>query len=125
MAYILNLNTFSDARGKLTVIEKVLPFEVKRVFYIHSVINPMSERGKHRHKRTQMAVVCVKGSCRIVNNAGLSETEYFLNNPETCLILEPQDWHYMFAFSFDAVLLVLASEYFDVNDYIYDKYLPE
>ena len=55
----------------------------------------------------------------------ISETEYFLNNPETCLILEPQDWHYMYAFSFDAVLLVLASEYFDVNDYIYDKYLPQ
>ena len=34
MAKILNFNTHSDNRGSLTVIEKIIPFDVKRIFYI-------------------------------------------------------------------------------------------
>ncbi|MFN8369222.1 MAG: WxcM-like domain-containing protein [Bacteriovoracaceae bacterium] len=37
-------------------------------------------------------------------------------------MVENQDWHEMVNFSSDAVLLVLAEEYYDVNDYIDEKY---
>ncbi|RYE57125.1 MAG: WxcM-like domain-containing protein, partial [Sphingobacteriales bacterium] len=33
MAQILDLKTFTDSRGNLTVIEKVIPFDIKRIFY--------------------------------------------------------------------------------------------
>jgi hypothetical protein len=46
--------------------------------------------------------------------------DFVLNNPTLCLILNPEDWHTMYDFSKDAILLVLASEYFDPNDYIND-----
>ncbi len=36
MAYIINLTTRSDKRGNLTVIEKEIPFEIKRIFYIYA-----------------------------------------------------------------------------------------
>jgi hypothetical protein len=36
--------------------------------------------------------------------------------------LYPEDYHSMHSFSKDAVLLVLASEYYDSNDYIYEPY---
>ena len=118
MAQIIELTTLSDTRGSLTVIEKIIPFEIKRVFYIYDVDN--SVRGKHRHKKTRQALVCISGSCRVYNNNGKKvEEDYLLDKPNKCLILEPEDWHYMYEFTKDCVLLVFASEFFDPEDYIF------
>ena len=37
MAHLISLHTHIDKRGNLTVVEKVLPFDIKRVFYIYGV----------------------------------------------------------------------------------------
>lgn len=123
MAYILNLKTFTDARGNLTVVERVLPFDIKRVFYIYGVDS--SERGKHRHHKTIQAAVCIKGSCRILNDDGTGKgfESFLLDAPYKCLILNPKDWHLMDNFTEDAILMVFASEYFDASDYIREPYL--
>ncbi len=120
MAYIIDLKTFTDKRGNLTVIDKVLPFQIKRVFYIYGVDD--SIRGGHRHHKTIQAAICIKGECKIYNYDSKKKEVFNLNKPSTCLILEPQDWHQMYDFSDDAILMVLASENFDENDYIYKKY---
>jgi dTDP-4-dehydrorhamnose 3,5-epimerase-like enzyme len=120
MAQLIDLTTFTDKRGNLTVIEKVIPFAIKRIFYIYGVDS--SVRGGHRHKKTIQAAICIKGSCRIYNNDGSNQNYYELDQPNKCLILEPKDWHTMDKFSNDSILMVLASEYFDQNDYIFDKY---
>lgn len=120
MAYIIDLKTFTDKRGNLTVIEKVLPFAIKRVFYIYGVDD--SIRGGHRHHKTIQAAICIKGECKIYNNDSKGKKVYNLNKPSSCLILEPQDWHQMYDFSKDAILMVFASEYYDENDYIFQKY---
>lgn len=120
MAKLIDLKTFTDSRGNLTVIEKVIPFEIKRIFYIYGVDN--SERGGHRHHNTIQAAICLQGSCSISCNNGLSESNFILDNPSKCLLLFPEDWHTMNHFSSDAILMVLASEYFDSKDYIYAPY---
>lgn len=120
MAYEIDLKTFTDKRGNLTVIEKVIPFDIKRVFYIYGVDD--SKRGGHRHHKTIQAAICIKGSCTIYNNDGKVETDFVLDQPNKCLILQPQDWHTMYNFSSDAILMVFASEYFDAADYIYKPY---
>src|SRR5258708_36848837 len=104
MARLIDLKTLTDKRGNLTVIEKVLPFVIKRVFYIYGVDD--SVRGGHRHHVTVQAAVCIQGSCRIRNNDGKKTEEFMLDNPSKCLILEPQDWHEMHHFSKDAILMV-------------------
>jgi len=120
MAKIIDLKTFTDTRGNLTVIEKVIPFEIKRIFYIYGVDS--SVRGGHRHHSTIQAAICICGSCVIYNNDGIKEQEFTLDKPSTCLILEPKDWHQMYKFSPDAILMVLASEYYDEKDYIFTSY---
>lgn len=120
MAKIINLQTHTDIRGNLTVIEKVIPFEIKRIFYIYGIDD--SKRGGHRHHKTIQAAICIKGSCIIKNNDGQKEEIFEMNNPGKCLLIEPKDWHIMYDFSSDAILMVLASEYFDVNDYIFNPY---
>jgi len=120
MARLIDLKTFTDERGNLTVIEKVIPFEIKRIFYIYGVDD--SVRGGHRHKKTTQAAICLKGNCRIYNNNSKREEYFDLNAPSQCLILNPEDWHQMDKFSSDAILMVLASEYFDTEDYIFEPY---
>ena len=120
MAHLIDLKTFTDRRGHLTVIENILPFQIKRVFYIYGVDD--SVRGGHRHHKTIQAAICIKGRCRIYNNDGHDEISFHLNSPSKCLILEPKDWHKMYDFSNNAILMVLASEKFDKNDYIFENY---
>jgi len=120
MAQLIDLKTFTDKRGNLTVIEKVIPFDLKRIFYIYGVDD--SVRGGHRHKKTIQAAICIQGSCHIYNNDGKEENHFILDQPNKCLILQPQDWHRMHHFTRDAILMVLASEYFDQDDYIFEQY---
>jgi WxcM-like, C-terminal len=120
MAHIVNLKTFCDTRGNLTVIEKVLPFEIKRVFYIYGVDD--SERGGHRHHKTIQAAVCIKGTCIVSNDDGKTKTDFLLDTPDKLLILGTADWHTMHHFSPDAILMVFASEYFEQADYIFEPY---
>ena len=121
MAKVIDLKTFTDSRGNLTVIEKVIPFDIKRIFYIYGVDD--STRGGHRHHQTIQAAICIKGSCKIFNHDGDREHVYHLERPDQCLILEPRDWHTMSEFTPDAILMVLASEYFDQQDYIFEPYV--
>ncbi|RZK42503.1 MAG: WxcM-like domain-containing protein [Hymenobacter sp.] len=120
MASLINLKTFTDNRGNLTVIEKVVPFDIKRIFYIYGVDD--SARSGHRHYATRQAAICIRGNCTIYNDNGIEELSVLLDTPDKCLIIEPEDWHTMHSFSSDAILMVLASEYFDAADYIHTPY---
>src|ERR1700753_4105439 len=99
MAQLLDLTTFTDKRGNLTVIEKNIPFDIKRIFYIYGVNDEV--RGGHRHKTTCQAAICIKGACTIYNNDGQKEDVFRLDDPSKCLILYPEDWHQMYDFSQD------------------------
>jgi quercetin dioxygenase-like cupin family protein len=119
MAYFIELPTFGDERGKLTIIEDILPFDVKRFYYVYDVT---SKRGGHRHKKTVQALVCLGGTCEVYVNNGQEEKTFVLDSSNKCLIVEPQDWHTMDNFTSGATLLVFASEFYDVDDYIDEEY---
>lgn len=122
MAHLVNLTTFTDQRGSLTVIEKVIPFTINRVFYIYGVDD--SKRGYHRHKKTIQAAIVLQGKCRIMSQGGigLPVEEFIMDIPSKCLIIYPEDYHWMDNFSKDCILMVFASELFNVDDYIYEPY---
>jgi dTDP-4-dehydrorhamnose 3,5-epimerase-like enzyme len=120
MAELIKIKSFKDERGSLSVLEKNIPFDIKRVFYIYGVDD--SVRGNHRHHKTIQAAICIAGSCIIINDNGIANETFSLDAPSKCLLLYPADFHSMHHFSKDAILLVLASEYFDKDDYIYEPY---
>ena len=80
------------------------------------------QRGGHRHKKTIQALVCLNGNCIISNNNGSIKEDFVLERPDDLLIINPEDWHTMHSFSEDAILLVLASEFYDPDDYIDEEY---
>ena len=122
MPSLIELNTFHSDAGNLTVFEKMMPGTIRRVFYIYGAGH--IPRGGHRHKKTWNALICLHGKCRVYVHDGEEDNHFFLENPATCLILEPRDWHTMEDFSEDAILLVLSNEYYELSDYI-DAPYPE
>lgn len=119
MAHIIDLPTFKDGKGSLTVVEKLLPFDIKRFYYIYSAT---SKRGGHRHKKTTQALISLGGNCEIYVNNGEKEEVFLLNASNKCLILDSKDWHTMDKFTKGSTLLVFASEYYDIDDYIDEEY---
>ena len=119
MAKFLSIPTYVDSRGSLSVIEKILPFDIKRVYYIYNVND--SDRGYHAHKKTIQALIMINGSCDVFVRKTQESIKFKIDSPSKCLLLNPEDFHWMSNFSENSILLVLASEEFDKEDYIYEN----
>ena len=121
-----NFTPHGDDRGQLVAIEQLkdLPFEIRRVYYIYDTLEGV-RRGFHAHLNLEQILVCVKGSCKIHLDDGSDSAEVLLDSPSKGLYIANNMWREMYDFSPDAVLLVLASEYYDEADYIrdYDRFL--
>lgn len=121
-----NLPVIVDMRGSLSFAEigQFIPFQPKRYFLIFDI--PSREiRGEHAHKTLHQFLVCVKGSCAVVVDDGLAREEYVLDSPGVGIHVPPNVWAAQYKYSPDAVLLVLASDTYDPDDYIrdYNQYL--
>jgi hypothetical protein len=115
----INLPSFSDDRGVLTVLENKLPFPVVRMYWISEADD--QTRGGHRHTYTRQALIAIAGHVDIYMNDGVFNEIIKLDSPAKCLIVEPKDWHTM-KFSKGSVLLVLSSHTYDRAEYIDTPY---
>jgi mannose-6-phosphate isomerase-like protein (cupin superfamily) len=115
----LNLPTFTDVRGTLTVLEGALPFPVVRSYWIYGADG--QTRGGHRHLHTRQALVALSGEVTIFMNDGVTRENVILNQANQCLLVEPKDWHTM-TFGPGAVLLVMSSHPYDRSEYIDTPY---
>ena len=104
-------------------VHKTVPFDVKRIYYIFGTQAGVS-RGFHAHRALQQVAVCVMGKCRMVLDDGERREEVWLDAPTKGLLIADLVWREMHDFSPDCVLLVLASEHYNENDYIrsYDEF---
>lgn len=118
---ILNFKCLGDDRGSLVSLEgmKNIPFDIKRIYYIFNTKDGVS-RGFHAHKALKQVVIAVKGSCRFLLDNGKKQESVVLNSPTKGLLIDSFVWREMHDFSHDCVLMVLASEYYDENDYLRD-----
>lgn len=123
---MLTFNIKGDSRGSLIALEanKDIPFEIKRVYYIFDTKEGVV-RGHHAHKTLEQVLICVSGSCIIVLDDGKERSEVLLDKPNIGLYVGPNMWREMKDFTPDAVLLVLASDWYDEADYIrnYSEFL--
>ena len=119
----INFPQHGDSRGSLIALESMsvhVPFDVKRVYYIYDT-SPGTIRGKHAHKELKQVLICISGACTVVCELpDGSKSAHRLDWPDKGLLIEGLVWREMKEFSKDAVLLVLANEHYDENDYIRD-----
>ncbi|MCQ1528606.1 sugar 3,4-ketoisomerase [Lutispora saccharofermentans] len=125
---LIKFKEVRDKYGYLTPIEEKIdiPFEIKRVYYISKVEQGVT-RGFHSHRKLHQVLICLNGSVKIRLKNPDGEEVIELNEPSLGLYIGPYIWREMFDFTEGSVLLVLASEYYDEDDYIrnYDYYLEE
>ena len=118
---IIELPRITDPRGNLTVAEanKNIPFDIKRVYWLYDV--PGGEcRGGHAHKHLQQILIAVSGSFHVTLDNGKEKQTFLLNHPYQGLLIETKTLRTLDDFSSGAVCVVLASDFYDENDYIYD-----
>lgn len=111
-----------DLRGVVSFGEtgRHIPFlDVKRYFLVFGVPG-RHIRGEHAHKRLHQFLVCVQGSVRAVVDDGATRQEFLLDDRTLGLYVPPMRWCVQYQYSADAVLLVLASDHYDPDDYIRD-----
>lgn len=120
------LKNVADMRGSLSVGEfgRDIPFEVKRYFLVFDVPS-LEIRGEHAHLRCEQFLIAVKGSVHVVADDGRNREQFVLDRPGVGLYLPPMTWGIQYRYSADAVLLVLASQYYDGQDYVrdYERFL--
>ena len=110
-----------EGKGGLSFIEgeRDVPFDIKRVYYIHDV--PYGTiRGHHAHRELEQVLVCISGSIDILLDNGKEKDIIRLDDPSKGLFLPPGIWHTMTWLREESVLLVLASGYYDESDHIRD-----
>lgn len=120
-ARIIDLPKITDPRGNLTVAEslKNIPFSTKRVYWTYDI--PAGEsRGGHAHKECKEMIIAVSGSFDVTLDDGTEKITYHLNHPYQGLFVDTGIWRTLDDFSSGSVCLVLASELFDLDDYIYE-----
>lgn len=118
---LIDLPKITDPRGNLTVAEQMknVPFDIKRVYWTYDVPGGES-RGGHAHKRLYQLVVAISGSFTVTLDNGWERETILLNHPWQGLLIKPNTWRTLDDFSSGAVCMVLASELFDLEDYIYE-----
>lgn len=118
---IIELPKIMDPRGNLTVAEglKNVPFDIKRAYWVYDVPGGES-RGGHAHKKLRQLIIALSGSFHVTLDNGSERETILLNHPYQGLVVETNTWRTLDDFSSGAVCLVLASEYYEEEDYIYD-----
>jgi dTDP-4-dehydrorhamnose 3,5-epimerase-like enzyme len=100
-------------------IKQVVPFDIKRVYWTYSTPQNIN-RGHHAHKKLEQIIVAVNGVIKIKFENAFGDIYHFtLEKPDAGIYVPPGFWREI-EFSQDAVLLCLASENYNSEDYIRD-----
>lgn len=119
---ILEFPQHGDKRGWLVAIEENqdIPFAIRRIFYIYGSDDSVV-RGQHANRRSEFVLINVRGSCRVRTVETNGEIrEFVLEKPHTGIYIPRMVWKDMYGFSSDSILLCLASEHYDGEEYIRD-----
>lgn len=115
---ILEPKLFIDDRGMLGEIDfRNLDFNPKRIYWVDFSRNLV--RGKHAHKKLTQVLVVLRGSIEIHLNDTIKVSKFVLKTGDNILI-KPGVWREFQSLTPESTCLVIASEYFDEDDYIRD-----
>ena len=117
---LINFNKISDDRGNLTFIQYPdhIPFKIKRAYWVYDIPSGQT-RGGHAFKTQEEVIVCLSGSVEVYTSSGQIEESYTLNRPFTGLFVPKMTWRQLRNFSTNSVVLILNSDYYNQDDYIY------
>lgn len=116
---IIDIPTFTDERGAISVMDKELPFQVRRVFWLHHIADG-KDRGEHALLDSTEIIVAVHGSFVVDLDDTVSKTSVLLDSPDKGLVIRPGIWFRTHSYKNDGVSLILAEEEYARDKYTYD-----
>ena len=118
---LVELQKIKNRAGNLSVVEnsKSIPFDIARVYYIYDVPGG-SDRGGHAHKDLEQYVIAVSGAFDIQLDDGRNKKTIRLDRPNFALHVKKGIWRETKNFTSGSICMVLASEIYNEEDYIYD-----
>ena len=116
---IIDIPTFTDERGAISVMDKELPFQVHRVFWLHHIADG-KYRGEHALLDSTEIIVAVHGSFVVDLDDTVNKTSVLLDSPDKGLVIRPGVWFRTHSYKNDGVSLILAEEEYARNKYTYD-----
>lgn len=116
---LIDIPTFTDDRGAISVMDKELPFEVKRVFWLHH-IQEGKDRGAHALLEGMEIMVAIHGSFVVDLDDGTEKTCVLLDDAAKGLIIRPGIWFRTHSYKDDGVSLILADEEYKRDSYTYN-----
>ena len=116
---LVDVPTFTDERGAISVLDKELPIQVRRVFWLHHIAEGQ-DRGAHALLNSSEIMVAVHGSFIVDLDDTVNNTSVLLDDPSKGLVIKPGVWFRTHSYKEDGVSLILAEEEYARDKYTYD-----
>lgn len=116
---LVDVPSYTDDRGVISVMDRELPFVVKRVFWLHH-IEEGKDRGAHALLDSTEIIVAVHGSFVVELDDSKTKASVLLDNPCKGLLIRPGVWFRTHSYMNDGVSLVIAEEEYSRDRYTYD-----
>lgn len=124
----IEIKNVHETDGDLYVLEtdNDIPFSIQRIFYIQNV-PANKKRGGHASKTSDFVYICLRGKVKVCIDNGIRQQFFLLEKANHALYLPKETWMEFYEFSEDALLLTLASEKYEENDYFnnYEEFVRE
>lgn len=118
--FIIDFESIGDSQlGYISVaeVQNQVPFGIERAYWTYYTPNEV-QRGFHAHKELQQVLVAVSGVIKFkLIDQNKNELEFVIDNPSKGLYIPRLYWREI-SFSHNAVLLCLASQVYNEEDYI-------
>lgn len=116
------IDSFSDKRGELSFLQQgnnVMPFPIKRVYYLYET-KENEIRGVHAHHKLEQVIIAISGKFEIKLDDGFDTKKIILDKPSQGLYLCPMIWRELRPLESNSICIVLASRIYEENDYIHE-----
>ena len=109
-----------DSRGRLEILEFPNFFFLPQRIYFLSEVPMGAKRGEHGHKNLRQIFFALKGNLTLTVTDGTRQESVCLESGGPGYYLKDGLWRSLSDFSTNAICVVMASECYDKQDYIYD-----
>lgn len=103
--------------ASLTVLEKLIPFNIKRIFFVH-LNKGKKTRGMHAHKKCHQLIFSLNGKVEINIFSKYKNKKFILSKPNHGLYLPPKNWIEYKNIQNKNILFVLCSDIYKERDYL-------
>ena len=95
------------------------PFPVSRIYWLRDTPTG-GVRGQHAHRTLRQVLVVTSGAVTVTLDDGHRTRVHRLTEDEPALLIDPIQWRELNDLEPGTVIMVLASDSYDPDDYIHD-----